>query len=327
MSVDSKTDDNKTDDSDTVVEEGAYVIGRARVSLVEPVSPNFVRITFVGGDVDRLGNPGQTFDQRIKVIFPPSSGVLPELAGGDDWYRRWLEIPEDRRGAIRTYSVRDLRVADDGTTELVVDFVLHMAPGATGPASSWASRASADDEVMLVAPRRGRRDGGGLEYQPGDSGSVLLAGDETAAPAIARILEDAPADLRGTAFIEVPTGADVLPCAAPAGVSVHWLARDGADHGARLRPAVLDHLGAADSADDADVDENPDDPMVWETPVFSNLGEDVGPEPAPGERYYWIAGESKVVTGLRRHLVKELGIARSQVAFMGYWRHGVAMKG
>lgn len=42
--------------------------------------------------------------------------------------------------------------------------------------------------------------------------------------------------------------------------------------------------------------------------------------------YAWIAGESKVVTGLRRHLVTELGMDRSQVAFMGYWREGVAMR-
>ncbi|MGO3325791.1 siderophore-interacting protein [Gordonia sp. (in: high G+C Gram-positive bacteria)] len=314
-------------DNQAVAEENPYAVARARVSLVEPVSPNFVRITLVGEDVDGLGNPGHTFDQRIKVIFPPESGVLPELAAGNDWYQRWTAIPEADRGAMRTYSVRDVRVGDDGTTELVVDFVLHMMPGATGPASSWASRASEGDEVMVVAPRRGRFDGGGLEYAPGAAESVLLAGDETAAPAIARILEDAPADLRGTAFIEIPTGDDVLPFAAPAGVSVHWLARDGADHGARLRPAVLDHLGATASTQDvSDVDEDPDEPMVWETPIYSNLGEDIAPDPAPADRYYWIAGESKVVTGLRRHLVKELGIARSQVAFMGYWRHGVAMK-
>ncbi|MGA8255779.1 MAG: SIP domain-containing protein, partial [Nocardioides sp.] len=39
-----------------------------------------------------------------------------------------------------------------------------------------------------------------------------------------------------------------------------------------------------------------------------------------------IAGESQVVTGLRRALVTGLGIDRHQVAFMGYWRVGVAMK-
>ena len=42
--------------------------------------------------------------------------------------------------------------------------------------------------------------------------------------------------------------------------------------------------------------------------------------------YAWIAGESGVVTGLRRVLVKDLGVDRRQVAFMGYWRRGVAMR-
>ena len=54
------------------------------------------------------------------------------------------------------------------------------------------------------------------------------------------------------------------------------------------------------------------------------VGRQVGHRDASA--YAWIAGESKVVTGLRRHLVKELHIDRSQVAFMGYWRRGVAMK-
>jgi NADPH-dependent ferric siderophore reductase len=43
--------------------------------------------------------------------------------------------------------------------------------------------------------------------------------------------------------------------------------------------------------------------------------------------FAWIAGESSMVTKLRRGLVKEVGVDRSQVAFMGYWRRGVAMKG
>ena len=69
------------------------------------------------------------------------------------------------------------------------------------------------------------------------------------------------------------------------------------------------------------------DPDLWETPFYSSSGEEVpGDVTGLGGTYAWIAGESKVVTGLRRHLVKELGFDRSQVAFMGYWRRGVAMK-
>ncbi|GAA1947213.1 hypothetical protein GCM10009798_02830 [Nocardioides panacihumi] len=43
--------------------------------------------------------------------------------------------------------------------------------------------------------------------------------------------------------------------------------------------------------------------------------------------YAWVAGESRLVTGLRRALVSDLGLNRSEVAFMGDWRDGVAMRG
>ena len=73
------------------------------------------------------------------------------------------------------------------------------------------------------------------------------------------------------------------------------------------------------------------DPDLWETPAYSSSGEDVDqPQRVLGHDadglYAWIAGESKVVTGLRRALVKDLGVDRHQVAFMGYWRVGVSMQ-
>jgi NADPH-dependent ferric siderophore reductase len=40
--------------------------------------------------------------------------------------------------------------------------------------------------------------------------------------------------------------------------------------------------------------------------------------------YAWIAGEAGVVKDLRRYLVRDVGIDRKQVAFMGYWRKGKA---
>ncbi|WP_262927850.1 siderophore-interacting protein [Microbacterium sp. NIBRBAC000506063] len=67
-------------------------------------------------------------------------------------------------------------------------------------------------------------------------------------PAIARILEDAPRDLRGIAFLEVPLAEDALEIAAPAGVEVHWLPRGDVNHGLRLLPTVLDYLGGSTGA-------------------------------------------------------------------------------
>ncbi|CAH0250115.1 Vibriobactin utilization protein ViuB [Microbacterium oxydans] len=310
----------------TTTERPTYVLARAEVRAVTRVSPNFVRVTFGGAELEEFATPGGVFDARIKLIFPPASGILPPLnRDTHDWWGSYLAVPENERGSMRTYSIRDLRVTDAGT-EVDVDFVLHLAPGLTGPASRWASTAAVGAELFLIGPRRGATDHGGAEYAPGAAPSVVLVGDETAAPAIARILEDAGRDLRGTAFIEVPSADDILSIDAPAGVDVHWLARDAEQaHGAQLIPAVLSHLG--DAHTNIEVRDVEGEDLLWETPDYSGLGEDIAAKDAPADRYFWIAGESGVVTTLRRHLVKDLGIDRSQVAFMGYWRRGVAMRG
>jgi NADPH-dependent ferric siderophore reductase len=314
----------------TTTERPTYILTRAEVRAVDRVSPSFVRITFGGDDLFEFCTPGEVFDSRIKLVFPPASGILPPIdRSSDDWWQSFLAVPEEHRGSMRTYSVRDLRV-DGADTEVVVDFVLHLEPGLTGPASSWASRAEIGQELFLVGPRRGVDVDahGGAEFAPGTATSVVLAGDETAAPAIARILEDAPRDLRGVAFIEVPSPADILRIDVPDGVEVHWLPRDAGElHGLSLIPAVLGYLGDADAAEEIRLADIDSEDLLWETPDYSGLGEEIAAADAPAERYFWIAGESGVVTTLRRHLVKDLGIDRSQVAFMGYWRRGVAMRG
>jgi len=310
--------------AENTVTETPFVLARASVDSVVRLSPSFARITFAGPDLADVGTPGHVLDQRIKLIFPSALGGLPDISGrGADWYQAWLAVPEESRGSMRTYSIREL-VVDGGDTKVVVDFVLHLDPASSGPASTWANAARAGDEVMIVAPRRGFIEDVGIEFDPRDARSILLAGDETAAPAIARILEDAHPATRGIAFIEIPDVDDILSIAAPEGVELQWLPRAGVAHGEKLLPAVLDYLGTAvaGSISDTGTEE-----LLWETPTFSGLGEEIAEARGPSERYYWIAGESGVVTTLRRHLVKGLGIDRFQVAFMGYWRKGVAMRG
>ena len=72
------------------------------------------------------------------------------------------------------------------------------------------------------------------------------------------------------------------------------------------------------------------DPDLWETPTYSSSGEELDGPVTVGHDvagiYAWIAGESRMVTTLRRCLVNEVEMDRRQVAFMGYWRHGVAMR-
>jgi len=302
------------------------IIDEVEVTRVERLSPSFVRVELGGPCLAEFGVDGPLYDQRIKLVFPGASGRLPSFAGADEsWWSTWLDIPAEERGHMRTYTVREVRGAG-ADTRLVVDVVLHLADGASGPGARWAAAARPGDRLVTIAPRKGEPYGG-IEFVPGAARHLLLAGDETAVPAISAILECLPEGSRGVAFLEVPLTGDVLELDAPVGVEVVWLPRDGAPLGQRLHASVVSHLGARPVPIEV-VDEEVD-PEVWETPTYSSSGEPVASlssdAPHP-DLYAWIAGEARVVTGLRRHLVRELGIDRRQVAFMGYWRQGVAMR-
>jgi NADPH-dependent ferric siderophore reductase len=303
------------------------ILEEVEVMSVERISPTYVRVELGSPALADFGVDGPLYDQRIKLVFPNDAGNLPSFEGADEsWFGTWLEIPASERGHMRTYTVRDVR----GTgvdTRLVVDLVLHLEDGASGPGSTWAAQASVGDRLVTMAPRRGQVYGG-IEFEPGTAKSLLLVADETAVPAVCSILEDLPASARGAAFLEVPESGDVLTQEHPEGVEVVWLPRNGEPLGSRLHEAVLAHLGEPVAPLQVPDEVDPD---LWETPTYSSSGEEVaGTAVTVGHDldglYAWIAGESGVVTTLRRHLVKELGMDRRQVAFMGYWRRGVAMR-
>jgi NADPH-dependent ferric siderophore reductase len=301
------------------------LLADVEVVSVERLSPTFVRVELGGPDLADFGVDGPRYDQRIKLVFPdPETGGMTSAEGADEsWWGTWLERPASERGHMRTYTIRDVRGSGTRTT-FVVDMVLHLEGDLVGPGSTWASRAAPGDRIVVLAPRRGHVYGG-IEFTPAPGADLLLVGDETAVPAICTVLEQLPDDARGTVFVEVPVAADVQDVRRPAGVDVVWLAREGGELGVGLHDAVVAHLGIPG----AQVEVAPDevDPDLWETPFYSSSGEEVAGDVTGSEgTYAWIAGESKVVTGLRRHLVNELGFDRSRVAFMGYWRRGVAMK-
>lgn len=290
-----------------------------RVLRITQLTPHFTRITFGGDDLQHFGIDG--LDQRIKLLLPRADGTFPELGLFDgpspamlDWYRRWRELPDAERNPIRTYTIRAVRPE---LAEIDVDFVLH---GTEGPASAWAQAAAPGDELIIVGPdSRAASPAGGIEWNPGPARRVLLAGDETAAPAICAILESLPDDFSGEAFIEVPEAGDRLNISHPSGVTVTWLGRDGAPHGTFLEPTIAEwgarRLAGAVAQTDALEDAEATDPdeVLWDVP-----------EHVVGEDYAWLAGEAGVVTRMRRHLVRDLGIDRKAVAFMGYWRIGRA---
>ena len=125
----------------------------------------------------------------------------------------------------------------------------------------------------------------GCGYRPLDADRQLLIGDESALPAVVGILRDLPRDARGDALIEIPDLADQQQVDPPEGVAVHWIVR-------------------------------PPDAPVGRT-ALEHLRELPFPD---GTVNAFAAGESKLATGARRHLVNERGVPKSNVTFCGYWR-------
>ena len=285
-----------------------------------------MRVTFTGPELDRFGTDG--LDQRIKIVLPLHNFGFADFGTDDeeslragDWYTRWRELPDQQRNPFRTYTVRAVRPTE---SEIDVDFVAHTddADGAlAGPAALWLADAEVGNEVIIVGPDAlSMHSAGGIDFHPGTASEILLAGDETAAPAICSILESLAPGIRARAFIEVPSSADSLSVTTSADVELTWLPRDGSTP--NLEQAVRDWVDGNRSIV-APV-------LSTERQVLEEIDVDVellwdSPEEADGNSFYaWLAGESATIKLLRRFLVSETGIDRSRVAFMGYWRRGKA---
>lgn len=125
----------------------------------------------------------------------------------------------------------------------------------------------------------------GCGYQHAAADHTLLVGDESALPAVVGILRDLPRDTRGDAIIEIADLDDRQTVDAPDGVEVHWVVREP---GRRVGETALQHL--------------------------------VDLPPLDGSVQAFAAGESKLATGARRHLVNDRQVPKQAITFCGYWR-------
>jgi NADPH-dependent ferric siderophore reductase len=241
--------------------------GLLEVTAVRRVTPRTARVTFTG---DGLGELEPWPDQQLKLLFPPPGRPvrLPEPDGDVmRWYQAYLAIPPEERPVMRSYTVRS---RDCDTID--VDFVLH--PGPAGPATAWAFRAEPGDVLGRYGPDAAYR-------RPlSTADTLLIAGDETAVPAASTILSEVD---NAVVFLEVADAAEEQPLPG----EVHWLHRDGAEHGSRLLEAVREA----------------------KLPDCSVAA--------------WLAGEAGMVRSLRRHLVGERGLDKSGIEFTGYWRRSL----
>lgn len=184
-----------------------------------------------------------------------SSGVPDEWVG--------VLLPGQQQS--RFYTVRDF----DGA-ELTLDVELHGA----GVVTRWVGADCVGDPVRVSEPR-------GSFALPAGAQWVLLVGDLTAMPAMARIAEsEVVAGLPVRIWAET---ADDLAGYLPDDVAVCWLS-----------PPEPERSGLADVV--ARID--------W----------------PPGEGYFWMAGEAAQMRAIRKYLMWQRKLPGSAYDVMGYWR-------
>ena len=105
------------------------VLADVEVRATSRLSPSFVRLVLGGPGLAEFGVEGPTWDQRIKLVVPTAGSELARAAelemGEDGWYQAWLALPEERRGTMRTYTVRAVEGTGEDTV-VIVDVVLHV---------------------------------------------------------------------------------------------------------------------------------------------------------------------------------------------------------
>jgi NADPH-dependent ferric siderophore reductase len=181
----------------------------------------------------------------------------------------WVGLVVPGQYQSRYYTVRSW---DSG--ELVLDVVVHEV----GLVTEWASRDCVGDHVVVTEAK-------GSFAMPDDAAWLLLVGDLTALPAMARIASTHAARVPTQVWAEVPDDPAVLAGYLPDGAVVTWLAPPA--EGQSDLAAVVDGID-------------------W-------------PE---GDGYFWMAGESAQMRAIRKHLMRDRGLPSAAYDVMGYWRAG-----
>lgn len=237
---------------------------------VRDVTPLMRRITLSG---DLAGFTSLGHADHIKAFFPEpgTEPVIPVIGPNG------AEFPEGTpRPQMRDYTPRYF---DAQANTLEVDFVLH----GDGPASSWAAQAIVGQQLLIGGPR-------GSLVVPAAFDWYLLAGDETALPALGRRIEELPQGAKVLAVIEVADQAEEQEFQTAADLTLVYLHRNG--QAAGTTSLVLDQL------------------KQLRFPA--------------GDGYAYVAGESAMSRAVKEHLIAERGFNPEYIRAAGYWLLGTA---
>ena len=335
----------------------------ATVTAREVLSEHLVRVRVAGEALRELPwgaqGPGPRADSYIKVLIPPTRGgsVAVDVSDMARWRREFMAAPAESSGWMRTYTVRDAATVDlAGTTvpELAIDVVLHEDPEhGMGPGAAWGDTVREGDTAQLLVPAGDGPWWAAWDERRAAGQDVVVAGDETALPAISAIVDgieqgvrvNHPADTpyvpprTVTVAVEVPTAGDAVAAAGPRALARAASSADGTEldvvleGGTELRWTWLPR-GARDRNLELEL-------WLWE-----RLSEHARRHWAAGHTelswwkdesefvwntarsegrgtYWFLAAESSAVKSLRRMCVSG-GVPKTDISFMGYWKQGTA---
>jgi NADPH-dependent ferric siderophore reductase len=251
------------------------------VVRTEQVSPHIVRVVLGGNGFDTFA-PNEFTDAYCKVLFVRDDVDVASLPAPLT-LNSFQTLPPDRAPVIRTMTVR---WTDADKRQIAIDFVVHGEHGVAGP---WASAVQPGQPVYLMGPSGA--------YAPDPSADWhLLAGDESALPAIAAALEALPVGATARVFIEVAGPDDEIELRSPADVEMKWIYRGG-------RADLVPGDRAGDRA-----------PLIDAVKEATWL---------PGQVQVFIHGEAQAVMhNLRPYVRKERGVDAKWASISGYWRRG-----
>jgi len=242
------------------------------VERVAPVTPNMIRVTLTGSDL--TGFVSAAYDDHVKLFFPKDGEETPALPVIGPEGR--VLVDEASKPIARDYTPRRY---DAATNELDIDFALHEA----GPATRWAQQAEAGQMLGIGGPR-------GSFVVSDDFDWYLLAGDETALPAIGRRLAELRQGAQAIVVVEVTGPAEEQAFQSRACVATTWLHRGEREPGTTaLMEEALHRLRLPS-----------------------------------GDGYAWVACESVTAKRLRQILVNEHRQPKSWLKAAGYWKRGTA---
>lgn len=224
------------------------------------------RVTLGGRELQGLEVAQPAASVRLLIPFPDEALVIPEWTGNE------FLMDDGRRPLIRTFTPRHLR---PDVFEIDLDIVIHEY----GATSRWVGRAVPGDPAAVSGTARG--------YDIAhDATAFVLAGDETAIPAICQLVEAIPDGQPIQTIIETSSPEARLELPDHATLTETWVTMNAGDlPGAELVPA----LAAA---------------------------------AIPSGARVWAAGEAAAMHRIRKHLFDERDLSRREVTVRGYWKHG-----